>query len=256
MKIFVMERAAYEKQLVSLAQAFKYEELLELASQLVQDYPNWHIAWHYLAVAYGLKGNHEAAVDNFITSLKHKPTSTKALYGLSVSLHALKQYDKAIACLLKYRTINKPGFKDSFCLGINFAELGVHADAIKYFTEALEYDNKNEGLLFCLADSHRILGQFEDAVKYFEQSLRLNPNNVNVLHNTAVAYFGLNDKPKAIAYYQKAITCDSEFVRSIRNLAEIYLENGDTWAAKPLISKLQKLVPEADYVKKMLDMVC
>ena len=251
-----MEKAAYEKQLVRLAQAFKYEELLELATQLVQDYPDWHIAWHYLAVANVLKGNHEGAIENFITSLKHKPTSTKALYGLSVSLHALKQYDKAIACLLKYRTINKPGFKDSFCLGINFAELGDHAEAIKYFTEALTFDENNEGLLFCLADSHRILGQFKEAVRYFEMSLQLNPKNVNVLHNTAVSYSGLHEKSKAILYYQRAIECDSAFVRSLRNLAEMYLESGDTWAAKPLVTKLQALAPEADYVKKMVALVC
>jgi len=248
-----MDKAAYENQLVSLAQAFKYEELLELASQLVDDYPNWHIAWHYLAVAHGLKGNHEGAIENFIMSLKHKPTSTKALYGLSVSFHALKMYDKAIACLLKYRTLNKSGFKDSFCLGINYAELADHAEAIKYFTEALGFEDKNEGLLFCLADSHRILGQFKEAVSFFELSLRLNPKNVNVLHNTAVSYTGLNDKKNAILYYQKAIECDSNFVRSIRNLAEIYLENSDKLAAKPLVIKLQELAPDADYVKKMVE---
>jgi len=250
-----MDKAAYEKQLVSLAQAFKYEELLKLASQLVEDYPDWHIAWHYLAVAHGLKGNHEGAIENFIISLKHKPTSTKALYGLSVSLHALKEYDKAIACLLKYRTINKPGFKDSFCLGINYAELGDHTEAIKYFTEALGYDDKNEGLLFCLADSHRILGQFNEAVTFFEMSLGLNPNNVNVLHNTAVAYTGLQNNSKAISFYKKAIECDSEFVRSLRNLAEMYLESGDSSSAKPLISKLQTLAPEAEYVKKMVEII-
>lgn len=250
-----MDKVAYEKQLVSLAQAFKYEELLELASQLVKDYPNWHIAWHYLAVANGLKGNHEGAIENFINSLKHKPTSTKALYGLSVSFHALKQYDKAIACLLKYRTINKPGFKDSFCLGINFAELGDHSEAIKYFNEALHFEETNEGLLFCLADSHRILGQFKDAVSFFEKSLSINPNNVNVLHNTAVSYSGMNEKSKAISYYQKAISCDAKFTRSIRNLAELYLETGDKWAAKPLISNLQKLEPEADYVKTLVEIV-
>ena len=250
-----MEKAAYEKQLVRLALAFKYEELLELATQLVQDYPDWHIAWHYLAVANGLKGNHEGAIENFITSLKHKPTSTKALYGLSVSLHALKQYDKAIACLLKYRTINKPGFKDSFCLGINFAELGDHAEAIKYFSEALTFDQNNEGLLFCLADSHRILGQFKDAVTYFEQSLKLNPNNVNVLHNTAVSYSGMNEKAKAISYYQKAISCDANFTRSLRNLAEIFIENGDKIAAKPLIENLTKIEPNADYVKALNEII-
>jgi tetratricopeptide (TPR) repeat protein len=246
-----MDKAAYEKQLVFLAQSFKYEELLELASQLVQDYPDWHIAWHYLAVAHGLKGNHEGAVENFINALKHKPSSTKALYGLSVSCHALKMYDKAIACLLKYRTINKPGFKDSFCLGINYAELGDHAEAVKYFSEALSFEGDNEGLLFCLADSYRILGQFKDAVTYFEKSLSLNPHNVNVLHNTAVSYAGMNDKSQAIVYYQKAIQCDEKFTRSIRNLAELYIENGDKSAAKPLIMNLQKLDPESDYVSQL-----
>jgi len=250
-----MEKAAYEKQLVVLAQAFKYEELLELAGQLVQDYPSWHIAWHYLAVAHGLKGNHEAAVENFIQALKHKPTSTKALYGLSVSFHALKMYDKAIACLLKYRTINKSGFKDSFCLGINFAELGDHAEAVKYFKEALTFEANNEGLLFCLADSFRILGQYKDAVSYFEKSLTLNPKNVNVLHNTAVSYAGMNDKVQAILYYQKALSCDENFTRSLRNLAELYIENGNTSAAKQLILNLQRLDPNADYVMQLTQFV-
>ena len=127
-----MDKVMYEKQLVELAHTFKYEELLVQAKKMTEEFPDWHIAWHYVAVAYGLKGDHESAVANFLNSLKHKPSSTKALYGLSVSFHALKMYDKAIPCLLKYKKMHGADFRVCFCLGVNFAELGRHEDAVKH----------------------------------------------------------------------------------------------------------------------------
>ena len=89
-----MEKAAYEQELVKLAQEGKLQELLVLAKKLVEDYPSWHIAWHYLAVAYGLQNDHERAISYFIKVLELKPHSVKALYGLSVSFHALKMYEE------------------------------------------------------------------------------------------------------------------------------------------------------------------
>ena len=83
-----MDKTSYERLLVEFAKKREYQKLLTLAEEVVEAYPDWHIAWHYLATAYGLQGNHEKAISYFIKALEIKPNSEKVLYGLSVSFLA------------------------------------------------------------------------------------------------------------------------------------------------------------------------
>ena len=101
-----MDKSTYERLLIELAKKREYQKLLDLANEVVAEYPDWHIAWHYQGTAYGLQENHEKAITSFIKALEIKPNSEKALYGLSVSFHALKMYTEAIACLLKHQEIS------------------------------------------------------------------------------------------------------------------------------------------------------
>jgi len=246
-----MEKAKYEKQLVELAKHNEKDELLKLADQLVEEYPDWHIAWHYLGVAYGFKNDHERAVTCFLTALEVKPESTKALYGLSVAFHCMQMYAEAVACLKKYGTLKTPGFKIWFSMGVNYSEMGDFQNAYTAFGEALKI-RADEAAYFCRADAMRELGDFDSAVLDYKESLNLNPNNVLVLHNLAVTYKYSGKTEKAIEYYQKALSIDPKFPRSLRNLGEIFIERKEFEEAKKYLVVAKDVFDDKDEIESLL----
>ena len=224
-----MDKALSEISMRELAQQGKFKELLQTAEKLAQEYPNWHIAWHYVAVAHGLQGNHERAITNFIKALEIKPHSVKALYGLSVSFYSLKMYEQAISCLLKH----------------------LIDEAIEAFTEALTFQPESEETLYFLADCYRIQEKYETAIELFLRSLAINPQNKLVLHNTAVCYKYLNNNEKAILYYEKVLAIDPGFFRALRNISEIFIEIGETDKAHALIRKAAADYPDSKEIKDL-----
>jgi Bardet-Biedl syndrome 4 protein len=246
-----MNKADYEIVLRELAQQYKFDELLEIANKLAAEFPNWHLAWHYVGVAYGLQGNHEHAISNFIKALEVKPHSVKALYGLSVSFHALKMYEEAVSCLLKHKELHGDEFKILFNLGVNYTALNMISDAISSFEGALRFKQDSEETLFCLADCYRIEERYQEAIQLFLQSLELNPNNILVIHNTAVCYKYLNNNKKAIEYYKRVLVHDGSFSRSLRNLSEIYCEIGEVEQAQKLILCAKESFPESTEIAEL-----
>lgn len=249
-----MEKKKYEEQLVELARQNKKEELLSLADQLVEEYPDWHIAWHYLGVAYGFINDHERAVTCFLTALEIKPQSTKAMYGLSVAFHCLQMYSEAVACLKKYCDMKEPGFKIWFSMGVNYSEMNNFQEAYSAFSEAIRI-RKDDAAYFCRADAMRELGDLESAVLDYKESLALKPDNILVLHNLAVTYKYQGKIDKAIDYYEKVLAINPDFPRTLQNLGEIFLEKEEMKLAEQYLIKAKSVAENKEEIDSLLEKI-
>ena len=94
------------------------------------------------------------------------------------------------------------------------------------------------------ADTKRI--NFNSAKTNFEIHLMLFPDDPEANYRLARSYEGLGDKDNAMKYYQKASQLDPSRADIMIRIAEIYKDQNKLDEALDAISKITKLVEQAD----------
>lgn len=94
--------------------------------------------------------------------------------------------------------------------------------AIKDFSRAIDYDNKNYRAFNNRGKTYRYLKEYELALKDFNHSLSRNANQKESLYNRALTYFDIDDFSKALEDCEKTLNIDSKF-ESAENLKKMIL---------------------------------
>jgi len=152
-------------------------------------------------------------------------------------------------------------------LGVGFAVLGKHNEAIICYSEALRFEPNDPDVHYKLANSlaaqgkfneaishyHQALnikpnyldahinfgavllkqGEFDEAINHFQQALKLSPNNPGIYHNLGNAYAAKGKFGEAIGYYRQALKIKPDFAVSLNALARIFATNSNTELQDP-----------------------
>jgi tetratricopeptide (TPR) repeat protein len=162
-------------------------------------------------------------------------------------------------------------------LGIVHFERGEVAEAIKYYTGALDlspgdsgvHNNLGnsymaEGLLdraishfnralkggpsvevhFNLANAHAAKGEFDKSIVQYLNALRLNPDDSEAHYNLGFVYERKGLLDRAIEHYRESLELMPEFVGAYNNLGINYLKKGDYEKAMEYLNKAIELDPE------------
>lgn len=89
--------------------------------------------------------------------------------------------------------------------GMAYFSLGNYRQAVKDFTQAINFDpdsdrsRANRGLCF------RVMKQFDQALNDFTESLRINPNRPDACFGLAQTHFDMNEQTKALSICKKVL---------------------------------------------------
>jgi tetratricopeptide (TPR) repeat protein len=107
--------------------------------------------------------------------------------------------------------------------GDEFYNASNYAEAIKYFTQAIEVDKKNVKGYWYRADAYRQNQQFAEGVLDYTKALEFEPDNVKFYTRRGDCYYNINQYEKALKDYGRGIELEN-------TNATLWLYRGDCYA--------------------------
>jgi tetratricopeptide (TPR) repeat protein len=238
----VSERNAEQRRLVSQAEQFKNEGLLEAAlaafEMVLDDNPRQTDAHIGIGDIYEIKGDYEEAADKYKTAKTIDPTNYKATYKLGLMYHLLNRVQAAIAEYLDalairpnsfeanlnlataYLQINEPQLGLPYAeaavklnadsqtahtnLGSIYAALGQYNLAIDEYRAAAELGELKPQLALNLAESLLKTGRYQQALNTLKAVQRTNDTGA-VRERLGYAYFKLGEYQSSLAAYESSL---------------------------------------------------
>jgi len=105
-----------------------------------------------------------------------------------------------------------------FLKGLSAQDNGLGTDAVKFYTEALQYNPEHLEALYNLAIILHDQGDYNKALTNYQKVVTLNPNLAIAHKNIGDALLALEEPDKAISSYQTAVDIDPELAEAWYNL--------------------------------------
>lgn len=202
--------------LIALYNAGHYVELERQANLLIQQYPDFGLAWKFLAASLHVQGKDPLPALQMATKfLSHDAESH---YNLGFSLQGRKLFDDAVASYSRALKI-KPDLVDAhFNLGNSLKDLGRLDDAVVSYRRALKIKPDYTDVHCNLGNVLKDLGQFDLAIASYLQALSLKPNDAELHYNLAIALKELGHLDKAVSSYRRALEIKPDYADAYFNL--------------------------------------
>jgi tetratricopeptide (TPR) repeat protein len=244
--------------------ALKRQEL-QLAEQLLSDFPKSDSTLAFVGGVYGQHGKNAEAVKLLNNALELNPNRPDAYNGLGWIAFTKGAYEEAITHLRKALEIDPklPGLRSS--IAFSLMALGRHVEAI----EELE---TNVHIFPGSVYSHFLLGQaylqqkdYENAKRHYEAAIELDENYVNAYYGLFTACSRLKQQAKAHEYmavfrrlkaeemkvlkardktYDDLVTMRHTVAENQVAAARIYRAQGQSNRAEELLEKAITLDPD------------
>lgn len=106
-------------------------------------------------------------------------------------------------------------------MGHIFYENEVPANATKYYTQALQYDNFDIESKIGLANCYYLLEKFEDAIKLYEEISTIDMND-EIEYNLGNCYYMSGEIDLSITHYRNALNINPAKPDCLYNLGNAY----------------------------------
>ena len=249
------------------------KEKLELAEQLIIEFPNSEVPLVLMGNVHREQGNSAEAVKFWEKALDLNPERPDAYNGMGWIAFEKGEHEKALAFWRQALEINPkmPAIHNS--IAQTLIVLGRYDEVIKEAEEELKITPQSSLSYFLLGQGHLKLKEYDKAKKYYETAIELQPDYMNVYYGlfTVCSRLKLQDEAKKhLATFQKLKAEDSKVlmdrnkafddVVSIRTmLAEtysdaehIYFEKGNLQEAEKFLQRAITLDPNnTEYLMKL-----
>jgi tetratricopeptide (TPR) repeat protein len=238
--------------------ALKKEEI-ELAEQLMREFPNSEVPLVLMGNVRRKHGNSTEAVKCWEKALAQNPERPDAYNGMGWIAVEKGEYDKAIAFWRKALEINPkmPGVHNSIAQAL--MALGKYNEIIEEAQEELKISPQSGLSYFLLGQGHLKQKEYDKAKKYYETAIELQPNNMNAYYGlfTACSRLKLQDKAREYMATFKELKAKDRKVLMDRNkafddlvtirkgLAETYSGAEQLYWKKGNLQKAEKLLERA-----------
>ncbi len=179
------------------------------------------------------------------------------------SLLKEKKYEEALKIYLELYKNNPQIDTLLYNIGNCYKFSGDYDNALKYFNELLQKEEKKEKknekvyieTLIAIGDTYLKQNKFEDAKVYFEKAFRMKPKDEILAYDLAEIYFNNIKMKEAISYYKKALEIKPEWHELYIKIGYAYINLGNYKMAKEYLNKYLKLEPnsqQAATIKQVL----
>jgi len=179
--------------------ALKQEEM-ELAQQVLIDFPNGSGSHMLMGDLYARHGNTTEAVTFWEKSLEIDPTNFDACRNTGRIALETEQFDRAVELFRKALEI-RPNSGD---LRSDIAEAlmdsGKYAEAITELQQEIKIFPLSFTARFQLAEAYRQQKEYDRAIEHYEQTIRLEPEHSHAYYGLAMVYTRMGQRDKAKEY--------------------------------------------------------
>ena len=174
------------------------KEQMQLAQQLLRDFPGSDATLSLVGSIYEQHGNNTEAVKFFNKALELNPNRADVYSALSWIAFTKEAYEEAITHWRRALEIdaNMPGLRSSIASAM--MRLGRHTDAIEQLEKNIQFFPKSVYSHFLLGQAYLQQKDYKNAKKQYEASVELDPNHVNAYYGlfTACSRLKLQDKAR------------------------------------------------------------
>ncbi|CAG8728110.1 15109_t:CDS:2 [Gigaspora margarita] len=245
------------KKAIQALKNLKYNEAINLFTQILKEYPNsYSIRCDRAYAAYQI-GDWNRAINDLNYAISKKPKKTRA-YSLRGEVYRLRSmYEKALGdlnkslkiqkCIFALRSraeiyISTQRYKEALldldlALGMKpqnvfiivrrakiYCLLGLYNKALKDLNYALELDTTNAvSLLVNRSDIYRIIGYYDLALADLESALRYE-ESIMVLERRGMIYKALDKRQDALSDFGKILQKEPLNFNAHKNKAEILIK--------------------------------
>ena len=201
----------------------RFQDVIEQAACL-QGHPHAGEVAYLQGLAYGATGEHQAAIDSYVTAQAAGFLTPYVLFnagnscrGLGNTAEALRLYNEAIGLF--------PGFSEArHNLAMALLENQDTPEAERQLRLLLRDQPSYHQAAFCLANLLRDLKRDPEAVEAFRLCLHYAPNYPDAWNNLGLTYGNLKKMDEAMAAYRHALTINANFKPSRQNLAQALVQ--------------------------------
>lgn len=205
------------------AQSLTWQSTEALFGNVLEHYPQSHVAHNNLGNAYRRAGKLEESILHYneAIALRDHPRTRS---NLGAALRAQGRVEEALAEYTKALAL-EPGNKNAhFGLGILYAEQGAFDRAQQEYEQALAADRNYSEVYLNLGALYLQKGEVAKAVEHYEKAAEITPYYAQAHYNLGVAYTKLSRPRQALESYERAVQLEPSFVAARINLGILYYE--------------------------------
>lgn len=212
--------------LVGHLQKKQYQQVIDGAKQLSNQYANQSDVLHLMALAYKGLSHYELAVDSFKECLRVKPSQFEVLNNLGNCYSSMEQLNEAIGVYEKALSI-KPDFVDALKnIALIYSKQERFDVAEKNLKKALDIDNRNVSVHTQLGNLYKEQEKYDKAIAHYKSAIALNPRYINAIHNLGLAYKMSEKLDEALQCFDQARQINPNFSEIDYNAANTHFEKG------------------------------
>ena len=194
-----------------------------------------------LSVLYNTTKEYGKAIEYYKLRIESDPDNYKIVYSLSSIYKKMGDKTKSLNTLIQYDE-KYSNYKIKKKIAEAFEEKNDLQNAIKYYSEAFEINNKKVDILEKIALMYHNIGQDTSAIKIYNNYIATQPKDYilrKVYKNLGIFYQGLGDEENAIIAFENSYHIKNDEEIGLI-LAQIYYERGDYSKAKNKLAEVQK----------------
>ncbi len=208
---------------LSLANLRQYSDAIKAYDEAIKLNPRTPALVHK-GVALSNDGNHEKALKIFDEFISLHPDYWKAWYYKGDTLRASKQFAEAMTSFKRAAELSPENAEIIAKIAQVTTESGNPADALVYYEEALEINNKIPDIWYHYGVSLMKTNKFESAQEAFTEATELNPRFREAWYYRGKAFLSLGFHQEAIKAFNISLSIDPHYKRSLLGIGDSYFE--------------------------------
>jgi tetratricopeptide (TPR) repeat protein len=198
---FYIAKANYENE--NLGEAIKY---FDAAAK--EDPQNAEIPYT-VARAYADMQNYKKAIPYFQQAVALNPNQNRWIYEMALIYYAMNDDQNALKYMLE---AGDKGYKKDNEYLQNLATAYINAgklnEGIAILTDALQRRPSDKGIITALAQANYDAKKYDEAIKYYDQLLQMDNKDAEALYMIGMSFQGKGEKEKGRSLCDKAIQMD------------------------------------------------
>jgi len=176
------------------------------------------------AIQLHVAGDTARAEEAYRSLLDEQPHHAVALNNLATILAGRREYDDALAMLLR-AIKSDPSYAEALNnLGLVYNERGSPAQAHQSFARATTLDPRNADWLNNYGNACVELHRFADALRAYDQAIAIRPSEAKFWSNRGIALRGLRCTAECIESFHRALDIDPRHVNALSNVGLVHRE--------------------------------
>ena len=232
---------AHSSKAYILLQDGKYEEAVQAYTEIIEQNPNYVVAYFYRGNAYCNIEQHNKAIEDYSKAIALDPQYVAAFNNRGVAYRNIEQYDKAVEDYSKAIELDPQNAAAFYNRGIAYDEMKQYNKAVENYSKAITLDPQNAVAYYNRGNIYCNIEQYNKAIEDYNKAIELDPQNAAVFNNRGNAYCNIEQYDKAIEDYSKAIELDPQNAGAFYNRGVTYKKIGKRKKAKMDFAMAKKL---------------